>query len=100
MLLAPGFEGGLEEPLGLGSVGRVEDGAQLGGDGLFGFLAGDELSGILLQMELAALPGHGGKDGAAGGFQAGMIVGDDQSHALETPGEQAFQEAPPIDLGL
>jgi len=56
----PHFQGDLQEPFGLRPVGRVKDGAHLGGHRLLGLLAGDELAGILLQMELAALPGHGG----------------------------------------
>ena len=50
----------------------------LSDDGLFGFLPGDESAGVLLQMELAALPRHGWQHGPAGGFQADMIVRDDQ----------------------
>ena len=62
---------------GLCLMRRVEDGPQLSGDGLFGFLPGDESAGVLLQMELAALPRHGWQHGPAGGFQADMIVRDD-----------------------
>jgi len=49
----------------------------LSGNGLLGFLPGEESGGVLLQMELAALPRHGWQHGPAGGFQAGMIVRDD-----------------------
>lgn len=61
MRLAPGFRSGLQEPFGFHLVGRVEDGAQLGGDGLSGLLPGDELSGVLLQMEPTAPPKHCGR---------------------------------------
>jgi len=49
----------------------------LSGNGLLGFLPGEESAGVLLQMELAALPRHGWQHGPAGGFQADMIVRDD-----------------------
>ena len=40
--------------------------------------------GILLEVELAALPRHGGKDGGARGAQAGVVVADDELDAVET----------------
>jgi hypothetical protein len=100
MRLAPEVQSDLQEPFGLRSVGRVEDRAHLGSHGLSGFLPGHEGAGILLQMELATLPGHGGEHGPAGGLEPGMIVGDDALDALESPGKQALQEAAPMDLGL
>ena len=38
--------------------------------------------------------------GPAGGFQADMIVRDDQPYAHQAAREQTLQEAPPVDLGL
>ncbi len=39
--------------------------------------------GILLEMELAALPGHGGEHGGACGAQPGMVVADQQQHSVQ-----------------
>ncbi len=61
VLLAPGLQGGFQEPLGLYSVRRIEDGAHPSSDRFLRLLAGDELTGILLHMKLAALPGTAGK---------------------------------------
>ena len=69
MFLAPGRQGGFQEPLGFRPVRGVEDRAQLPGHGLSGFLPGDELSGILLQMELATLPGSGRQYRPSGGLE-------------------------------
>jgi len=92
MLPTPGIECGFQEPFGLRQVGGVEDGAQLGGHRLFGFLAGDEVACVLLQMELTALPGHGGEYGPAGRLGSGMIIGNDQRDALQASGEELFQK--------
>src|ERR1039458_4579184 len=40
--------------------------------------------GILLEMELAALPRHGRKDRGTSGAQAGVVVADDELDAVET----------------
>lgn len=58
MLLAPGVQGGFQKPLGFCLVRSIEDRAQCRGDVLFRLLSGDELAGVLLQMELATLPGN------------------------------------------
>ena len=80
----PGRGGGvsgndfLEPGLGAGQVGAVENAAN--GLGNFGALiqARDISLGILLEMELAALPRHGGEHGGASGAQAGMVIADQQ----------------------
>ena len=100
VLLAPDLQCRLHEPLGLHPVRGVEDRAQLGGDGFSCLLTSDELSGVLLQMELATLPGNGGQHRSARRLESGVIVGDDELDAMQSAGEQAFEEAPPIDLGL
>jgi len=51
-------------------------------------------------MELAALPGHGGKDGGAGGAQAGMVVADDELDAVQAALLQALEELAPMGLGF
>jgi hypothetical protein len=63
-------------------------------------LKSDELSGVLLQMELAALTGHRGQHRPAGGFEPRVIVGDDELHPLQATGQKIFQKAPPVDLGF
>lgn len=34
--------------------------------------------GVLLEMKRAALPGHGGEDGGAGGLETDMVISDDE----------------------
>ena len=48
--------------------------------------------GVLLEVELAALPGHGGKDGFAGGAQAGVVVADDELDAVQAALLEALEE--------
>jgi hypothetical protein len=56
----------------------VEDGGDVGGDLAFEILPGDVLLGVLLEVELAALPGCGLKTGLECGTQPGVRVGGDQ----------------------
>jgi len=51
----------LQQPLGLGLIWRVEDGSDALRDGLSLVQTGDIGLCILLQVELAALPGHAGQ---------------------------------------
>jgi len=60
-----GVDDFLEAALRAGAVGAVEDAADVCGDLRAQFEAGDVGLSVLLEMELAALPGEGGKDGAA-----------------------------------
>ena len=62
--------------------------------------AGNISLGILLEVELAALPRHGGKDGGARGAQAGVVVADDELEAVETALLQALEEVAPMDFGF
>src|SRR5450759_602128 len=55
---------------------------------------------MVLEVELAALPRHGGKDGGARGAQAGVVVADDELDAVETALLQALEEVTPMDLGF
>ena len=96
----PSLERLAQESFGLGLVRRVEDGADAQGDGLALIQAGDVSLGILLQVELAVLPGHAGQGRPAGGLEAGMVVGDDQADALQAAPDQAVEEGTPMDLGL
>ena len=91
----------LLEPLfGRGTGGGFKDTAD--GAGHFGALiqARDVSLGVLLEVELAALPGDGAKDGLAGGGHAGMIVADDEGDAAQAALDQALEEGPPMHLGF
>jgi len=92
----PSLERLAQESFGLGLVRRVEDGADAQGDGLALIQAGDVSLGILLQVELAVLPGHAGQGRPAGGLEAGMVVGDDQADALQAAPDQAVEEGTPM----
>jgi hypothetical protein len=98
VLLAPGFQRRLQEPLGLHLVRGIEDRAKCGGDGFSRLLPGDELASVLL--ELAALPGNRGQYRPAGCLEPCMVVSDDELDAMKPAGKQTLQEAPLIDLGF
>lgn len=72
------------------------------GAGHFGALiqAWDVSLGVLLKMELTALPGDGAKDGLPGGSHAGMIVADDEGDAAQAALDQALEEGPPMHLSF
>jgi len=83
----------LLEPLfGGGAVGAGKEAA----DGLADFLAlvaaRDIGLGVLLEVELAALPRDGGKDGGAGGLEADMIVADDELDAVQAALVEALKK--------
>lgn len=59
------------------AVGSVVNGAQIFSRSTAHRLAGDLSTRILLQMELAALPGNATKDGDASGVQTGMVIAGD-----------------------
>ena len=90
----------LEAALGAGAVGAVEDAADVGGDLSAQFQARDVGLGVLLEMELAALPEHGGKDGAAGGGKAGVVIADEKLKASQAALLEALEEFAPVDFGL
>lgn len=56
--------------------------------------------GVLLEVELAALPGHRGKDGLAGGGHAGMGVANDELDAVEAARDERGEEGAPVDFGF
>ena len=56
--------------------------------------------GVLLEMELAALPGDGGKDGLAGGSHARIVIAEDGAGAAETAGDEGGEEFAPMDFGF
>jgi len=61
----------------------VEDGADVGGHALSHVVTRDISLGILLEMELAALPRDGRENGGAGGREAAMGVADDEAESVE-----------------
>ena len=73
----------LEAGFGAGRSGQSKTLRMACGDGGALIQARDIGLGVLLEMELAALPGHGGEDGGAGGAQAGMVIADDEQDAVE-----------------
>jgi len=77
----------VEAALGAGAIGAGKDAAQFGGDWGAHLEARHVGLGVLLEMELAALPGHGREDGAAGGGEAGMVVGDQELESRGGGGE-------------
>ena len=99
---ALGVEGDdfLESLFGGGTTGAFKDAVDGAGD--FGALlqAWDVSLGVLLEVELAALPGDGPEDGFARGGHAGVIVADDVSDAAESALDEALEEGAPMDFGF
>jgi hypothetical protein len=89
-----------EPQFGGGTVGAVEDAAE--GAGHFGPLiqAGDRGLGVLLEMELAALPGPGGKGGPAGRWESGVVVTNDAGDDAKAALHEALERGAPVDFGL
>jgi hypothetical protein len=56
--------------------------------------------GVLLEIELAALPRHGWKDRRAGGTEAGMVIADDRLNPVEATFLEGGQEGSPVDPRL
>ena len=90
----------LESGLGSGQIRAVEDGADVMGDSGALVQAGDVGLGVLLEMELAALPGHGWEDRPAGRAEACVVIADDQLDSAESLFMEGTQEGSPMDLGL
>ena len=98
--LAIGIDRGFQLGFGGGEVFGVPDLAQLAADALADGDCRGMMDGVLRQVELAALPDGAAQHGLAGGLQAGMIVGSDESHAAHAASDQVFQEGPPVGFGL
>ena len=65
----------------------------------FHALARHILAGVLLQMELVALPGDPAKkNGQASGFQTGVIVAGDQLRPSQTALDRALQECASVNF--
>ena len=56
--------------------------------------------GVLLEMKLAALPRHGGKDGGAGGLEADVVVAGDELDPAEAALDEALHKAAPVNFRL
>jgi hypothetical protein len=100
MVFTPCFQSALQEPFSLYSVRRIEEGAKLPGNGLLRLLPRRQLTGVLLQVERTALPGHGRQQRTARGLEPRMVVGDDELHPLQSTGKKPLQKAAPVDLGF
>ena len=86
--------------MGVGAIRGEEDAADVGGDLGAQLEAGDVGLGVLREMELAALPGDGGEDGAPGGGEAGMVVAHEELEAAEAALLEAREEVAPVDFGF
>ncbi len=64
------------------------------------FLPGHMGASVLLQVELAALPGNPAKDGDPSGFQPGVVIAGDKLDAVQAACQQALQEGPPVHFML
>ncbi len=58
------------------------------------------MCGVLLQVELAALPRHASQAGPSGGGQAFVGVADDQLDAMQAAGNQRAEKLTPVDFGF
>ena len=85
---------------GVGEVFGVEDAADLVGDFLLEVPGGDVGLGVLLEVELAALPGAGVEGGAQGGSESDVGVGGDAVGDAEAALLEAGEEVAPVDLGF
>jgi hypothetical protein len=91
----------LFEPLfGGGAVGAFQDAAN--GAGHFGALiqTRNVSLGVLLEVELAALPRDGPKDGLACRGHAGVIIADDEGDAAQAALDEAVEEGAPMHFGF
>ena len=70
--------------------------AELGAEGDFWAV----VLGILLEMELAALPRDAGEACGEGRAEAGVIVADEEGDAVEAAILEGGEEVAPVNLGL
>ena len=82
-LVLMGGDEALQQAFGLLGIGRVEDGADVGGDGLAHLLTRHVGAGVLLQVKPAVLRGHGREHGGPRGLEAGVVVGDEERRAVQ-----------------
>ena len=84
----------------MGAILGIEDAADVVGDFLFEVLGGDVGLGVLLEVELAALPRAGVEGGAQRGTQPDVGVGGDAVGDAEAALLEAGEEIAPVDLGF
>jgi hypothetical protein len=85
---------------GLGEIIRIPDRFQLLADAFADIGVWCMMDRVAGQMELAALPCRAAEHGAAGGAQAAVVVRDDEFDPAHAAGDEAFEERPPMNLGL
>lgn len=110
IVLHPGGESGstlgveedalFEAGLSAGEIRAGEDGADVCSDTRAHVEARNVSLGVLLEMELAALPGYGGEDGLTCGSHAWMSVADDERGTMETACDEGREEVSPMHFGF
>jgi len=110
VLLSPGSEFGSGFPVGFDEFGKlgfgmgvvfgVEDPADVIGDFLLQVLGGNVGLGVLLEVELAALPGAGVEGGAQRGTESDVGVGGDAVGNAEAAFLETGEEVTPVDFGF
>lgn len=90
----------IEAGLGGGEIRAVKDGADICGHTGAHVQTWDISLGVLLEMELAALPGDGGEDGGASRVESAVSVADEEGEAVEAAGLEGGKEGTPVSLGL
>ena len=96
----PVLECGVEQALRLYGIAGVEDGAYLSGHRCALLQSADIALRVVLQVELAALPGHAGQQRFACGLQTGMVVTGDELDPTQAALNQAVEKGPPVHLSL
>ena len=97
---AVGFDEFGELGFGVGAIFGVEDPADVFSDFLFEVFGGDVGLGVLLEVELAALPGAGVEGGAQRGTESDVGVGGDTIRDAEAALLEAGEEVAPVDFGF
>ena len=89
-----------EAGLGGEAIGAIEHGADGVGDGGALVQARHIRLGVLLEMELAALPGDAREHRLAGGAEAFVVITDEQSGGMEAALLEAGEKGTPMNLGF
>ena len=89
-----------ESGLGGYAVMAIKDTADIAGD--FGTLieSWDIGLGVLLEMELTALPWDAWEDGGTCGFESEVVVANDELDAAKSALDEALKEGSPVDFGF
>ncbi len=58
------------------------------------------MQGILLEVELAALPRNGGEESSASGAKARVVIADDEGNTVEAAVLERGEEVAPVNLGF